>query len=333
MESKHVSLKDYTSIRIGGEGKMITVKSVDELKEVVMEAKAEGFRLHLLGGGTNTFFGETLPEDLLIIKNELKGISFEEKGDGVLCTASAGEIWDDLVSSAISKEYWGIENLSYIPGTVGAAPVQNIGAYGVEIKDVLISLDVFDTVSSTIISMSTNDCQFGYRDSIFKKQPGRYIILSITLKLSKNKNLILTYKPLDSLVGKDVSIQEVRDLVIKTRIEKLPDYQRYPNAGSFFKNPVVSSAQSEALRAKYPNIPLHETADGYKVPAAWLIEHIGGMKGVKEGSLGTWPNQSLVMVNYGEATGEELLHFSQKIIDIVQEKTGIILEREVNYIQ
>ncbi len=311
---------------------MIAVATTDELIEVLRHAKAEGFRVHIVGEGTNTFFGEN-PKNILIIKNEIRGISLEEQGDIYQLTAGAGESWDDIVNLSVEKDLWGIENLSYIPGTVGAAPVQNIGAYGTELKDVFVKLVAIDMETFDIVEIDAERCNFGYRDSIFKKQKGKYCIISITIRLSSKAKPRLEYKPLDALSGKEnITPKDVRDLVINTRQEKLPDWKKFPNAGSFFKNPVVSRVKAEDLRSTYPEIPLIQVEEGYKIPAAWLIEHIAEAKGVKMGDVGTWPTQPLVIVNYGKTTANELLDFSSRITQKIEEKTGISLEREVNYV-
>lgn len=332
MDIIKTSLKNYSSIRVGGESELVSIASLGELVEAVMHARNLNKRVHILGEGTNTFFAQHV-ENLFVIHMTNKGISCEEKGDDIIVTAEAGEQWDDVVRFASDRGYWGIENLSYIPGTAGAAPVQNIGAYGVELKDVLMSLSALDMKTLSVVEISHTACDFRYRDSLFKHETGKYCILSITLKLSKKSNPILTYKPLDSLLEKEnCTVEDVRNLVITTRKSKLPDYKEYPNAGSFFKNPIVESAQGEALRVTYPDIPLITHPKGYKIPAAWLIEHIAKMKAYREGDLGTWPNQPLVIVNYGGATDIELLDFSQRIIDVIKERTRVVLEKEVNYI-
>ena len=332
MEIRNVSLKNYSSLRVGGNGDMVIVTTAIELVEAVMYAKAHSKRIHILGEGTNTFFGDDL-KDVLVVKLYVKGMSFEDKDECCYVTASSGESWDDIVLFACDKKLWGIENLSAIPGTVGAAPVQNIGAYGVELKDVLVSLSALDRDTLNVVEIDASACNFGYRNSLFKQEYGKYIIISVTLKLSRMASPVLTYKPLDTFVGKgDITPHDVRGLVVTTRKAKLPDYREYPNAGSFFKNPVVTKAQGKALRGIYPELPLIEVSEGYKIPAAWLIEHVAHMKGARTGNIGTWPNQPLVIVNYGEADATEVIIFSQKIITSVKDTTGIVLEREVKCI-
>ena len=324
-----VQLKNYSSLRIGGEGDILTVRSIAELTEAVMFAKRTQKKIVTLGGGTNSYFGDVL-QNILVIKLELQGISLEEKEDTTRITAHAGEVWDNLVQFSVAKGLWGIENLSYIPGTVGAAPVQNIGAYGVELKDVLVSLSALDTTTLNLVEISNSACEFGYRDSLFKHQAGRYIIISITLDLSKHGMPVLTYKPLEKLGGgENLTPESVRNFVVATRKAKLPDWVEHPNAGSFFKNPVVTSTQAEGLRATYPDMPLIPHKSGFKIPAAWLIQHIAHMKGVRVGEVGTWPNQPLVLVNYGNATVIELRGFVERIIEKIKQETEIVLEVEV----
>ncbi len=332
MEIKTVSMKDYSSLRVGEEGKVVEVSSVEELQEALKHAKAAGLRVHILGQGTNSYFGKDLTS-FLFIKLNLKGSTLSEGLHATRYTlhAYASETWDDIVALAVDNNLRGIENLSYIPGTVGAAPVQNIGAYGAELADAFLSCEVFDTVDSTVKTLNKEGCKFAYRDSIFKHEIGRYVILSITLVLSKERPFTLTYKPLDELLSKaDLSIKEVRERVIEVRKSKLPEWREYPNCGSFFKNPIVTTTHSEELRRKYPAIPLIDRGDAYKVPAAWLIEHIAQMKGVKMGSLRTWEKQVLAIVNDGDATADDIDAFVKDIKERVRIATGIVLEQEVN---
>ncbi len=328
-----VLMKNYSSLRIGGEADMVIVDSEEKLREAFSYAKARNIKVSVLGEGTNSFFKDVI-QNLLFLKMEIKGIDIKENDNNVLLTVGAGEIWDNIVEYAVNKDWWGVENLSYIPGTVGASPVQNIGAYGSELKDALISLRVYDTTTDDFMELLNEQCNFGYRSSIFKEEKGRYIIVSITIKLSKIPNPILTYKPLDNLLDKEnIALKEIRGLVIKTRKEKLPDYNVYPNTGSFFKNPIIDKLKVESLKVLYPNIPLHETENGYKIPAAWLIEHIAKMKGVRVGDVGTWPNQPLVIVNYGNAKYEDLILFSGMIVHKIEQVIGVVLEREVNFVE
>ena len=332
MDIQKVKLSDFVSLKLGGTCDLVRIKNEEELIEALMYAKTEGLRVHILGEGTNTFFANNLP-NLLVLKIELKGIKTHEEKDFVFVTAQAGEIWDDVVKLTVNSNWWGIENLSYIPGTVGASPVQNIGAYGVELKDIFESLRAYDMQENKFVELKNKDCNFGYRDSLFKKEKNRYIICSVTLKLSKNKNERLEYKPLDILKNKiDLNIRDVRDLVIKTRKEKLPDYKDYPNAGSFFKNVLVTKEKFIELQKLYTDISHWESGDLIKISTAWLIENVASMKGIKGDNIGTWEKQPLILINYGTDNAQKLLDFEEEIKKRVFEKTGIGLEREVNYI-
>lgn len=332
METHRTHMKQYSSLKVGGEGDVVFVQSISELVSACTHALAISKIPYILGEGTNTYFGDTL-DSYLFIKNEIKGISLEEKGDDIFVTAAGGERWDGLVSFLASKNLWGIENLSLIPGTVGAAPVQNIGAYGTELKDVLVSLSAYDIKTSNTVEISNEACAFGYRDSLFKKEKNRYIVISITIKLSKVAKPVLSYKPLDTLIGKEnLTVSEVRDFVVATRRAKLPDYKEFPNTGSFFKNPVVTKEKGELLRTQYSVIPLLNHENGYKIPAAWLIENVAEMKGIRHGDVGTWPNQPLVLVNYGDATHAQIEAFVAEIIEKIKGKTGLIIEKEVNFV-
>ncbi len=342
MEIKRVSLRDYTSLRIGGGADLVVVTSQGEMIEALRYAKREAKRVHILGGGTNSYFNEHI-ENLFVIKNEIKGIEVKildsqtvresDSESEVLVTCGAGEVWDDVVVYSVEHGLWGIENLSYIPGSVGAAPVQNIGAYGTELKDVFVSLTAIDTETLETVEVTNKMCQFGYRDSLFKHSPGKYVICNVTLALSTTPKSILTYKPLDTLAGADdITLHKIRDVVIATRKAKLPDWVQHPNAGSFFKNPIISKVVLDSVLAKYQDLPFHEVDGGYKVPAAWLIEHVAKMKGVRMDDVGTWPTQPLVIVNFGQGDAKEVNDLAYKIIEKVKENTGILLEKEVNFI-
>lgn len=333
MEIKKVSMKEHSSLRVGGEGDLVVVKSEEELKDAVAHAAAGGRRIHILGQGTNTYFAEDLSK-YIFIKPEFKGIECNPLNAArYTLTALSGESFDDVVNYSVEQGLWGIENLSHIPGSVGAAPVQNIGAYGSELKDTLISVRIFDIEQNLFKDLLNEECNFEYRDSLFKNNPGKYVIISITLNLTKEFKPVLDYKPLDTLKGKDnLTSKDVRDLVIATRLTKLPDWKKFPNTGSFFKNIIITKEEWDALKGTYPNMPVHEVRSGYKVPTAWLVEHIAEAKGLKVGDVGTWPNQPLVIVNYGNVTASEINDFASEIQRKVEERTGIKLEREVNFI-
>lgn len=330
MDIRTVSLKDYSSLRIGGEGKLVEVETVEQLKEAVMHAKAEGLRVHVLGEGTNSYFSDNL-SSFLFLQLRFRGCEFIPRDEGrISFVIRAGENWDEMVKLSTDRKLWGLENLSYIPGSAGAAPVQNIGAYGVELSNLLEWVKVFDTIDMMEKTFDREACQFGYRHSIFKYEPGRYVILSLSLILSSTPTPVLTYKPLNTLDSETVTPPSIREAVIAVRTEKLPDWKEYPNAGSFFKNPHVDSMTAETVSNLYPDMPLIQVPEGYKVPAAWLIEHVAHMKGIRKGDLGTWPKQPLVIVNYGQAFADDVDMFAGEIREKVNQATGIVLEQEVN---
>lgn len=330
MEVKKHSLKEYSSLRTGGEGMFVTAASITDVKEAVTYAKQKRLHVHILGKGTNTYFGEDL-SDFLFIKLEFKGIEFKLTTDGCRLTVGSGENWDEVVRLSVEQNLWGLENLSHIPGTVGAAPVQNIGAYGVELAEVFVSLQALDMETLETLEFTCEACTFGYRDSIFKYEKGKYVILSVSFNLYKKLHPVLFYKPLDALQGRDdISPQMVRNVVVETRKAKLPDWRVHPNAGSFFKNPIVDIEVSEYLKNLYPDMPTIQVPEGYKIPTAWLVEHVAEMKGFRMGDVGTWPTQPLVIVNYGDATADDVDALAKEIRARIHDKTGIVLEQEVN---
>lgn len=290
--------------------------------------------LLLIGEGSNILF--TKDYDGTVLKYSKKGIEItKETTDSVLIEIDAGEIWDDVVNFCVENEFYGIENMVLIPGCIGAAPVQNIGAYGIELKDVFEYLEGYEVDSCKRIVINKEQCGFGYRNSIFKKElKGKFIITKVVLKLGKIKKFNLSYRALKDLFENqkpdDINIKQVNEAVKQIRKSKLPDTKIYGNAGSFFKNPEIGSDQLNLLEEKYPDIVYHKIEDdSYKIPAGWLIEKCG-FKGKREGNVGCYEKQSLVIINYGGASGKEIEKFALKIIDKVYNKFGIKLETEVN---
>ena len=289
----------------------------------------------VLGEGSNLLF--TKDFDGLILNPRLKGIDLQsEDTEDVQVRVGAGVNWDKWVEYSVHQGWYGLENLSLIPGSVGSSPVQNIGAYGVELKDRLAWLDAWDLLEGKMVRKMPEECQFGYRTSLFKTQsPKRFIITHVTFRLDKNPHLHLEYgkvrETFDANGG--TTPADLRNTIISIRKQKLPDPEEYGNAGSFFKNPVIELSDMERIRSSHENIPFHRVEnDLVKVPAAWLIE-TAGWKGIRKGRVGTWPNQPLVIVNYGGASGEEILSFSEEIRTDVARKFGITLEPEVNIIR
>jgi UDP-N-acetylmuramate dehydrogenase len=288
-----------------------------------------------LGGGSNVLFVRDF--DGMVILNKLKGLEItSEDEESVIIRAMGGENWHDLVVFSTDKGYWGIENLSLIPGTVGAAPIQNIGAYGTELKDVLLSVEAVETETGIKKVFTKEECELGYRDSVFKnKLKGQYFISAINLKLSKTPKANLSYKILAKyLEDNKIDVKSPSDVskaVIAIRQSKLPDPKRIGNAGSFFKNVFVDKEQLLNLQEKYPDISYFEEDGIIKIPAGWLIEQCG-WKGKRIGNVGVHEKQALVLVNYGGAGGEEVIELAHNIIQSVKEKFGLELTPEVNIV-
>lgn len=311
-----------------------TFSSIEELRKLLAEVKDQ--QLLVLGGGSNMLFRKDY--EGITIKNEITGISvIEENEESVLLKVGAGEVWHNFVLYSIEHNLGGIENLSLIPGSVGASPMQNIGAYGVEIKDVFDSLEAIEIATGELHTFSHQDCQFGYRESVFKKElKGKYIIVSVSYKLSKQPKLNTSYGAINSeLATRGItqpSIKDVSDVVIAIRQSKLPDPKEIGNAGSFFKNPVIPKSHYIALQKTYENIPSYPVSkDTVKVPAGWLIDN-AGWKGKTIGEYGVHKNQALVLVNYGKANGNDIFQLSEDIIADIYKRYQIKLEREVNII-
>jgi UDP-N-acetylmuramate dehydrogenase len=308
--------------------------SAEELKEIISLIKGKPYMI--LGGGSNVLF--TGDYTGVIVRNAIKGIEIvKEDAESVLIKANGGEKWHDFVLYCVSYNYGGVENLSLIPGTVGAGPIQNIGAYGAELKDTLHEVQAMNVNTLEVKKFSNADCKFGYRESIFKGvEKGNYVILAVTLKLSKHPKVNVSYgtvsKELETMGISQPTIADVSKAVINIRSSKLPDPEKLGNAGSFFKNPVIASAQFENIKANFPNVVFFPAHDGYiKLAAGWLIEQCG-WKGKRIGDAGVHKDQALVLVNYGDATGKEIYDLSTKVIESVKEKFGVTLEREVNMI-
>lgn len=335
---ENFSLKPYNTFGVEANAHYFTdVNNVDELKEAITFSKAHSLQLLFLGGGSNILL--TKDFDGLAIKLNLKGISEQSINENeVLITAKAGENWHEFVIYCLQKNFGGLENLSLIPGNVGTSPMQNIGAYGTEIKDVFVSCKVLDLENLEVETFNLEQCRFGYRDSIFKQEgKGRYVILEVTFKLTQKDHHIKTeygaiQSELENLGIKNPTIQDVSKAVINIRQSKLPDPKKIGNAGSFFKNPTIPLVQFEALKQKFENIQGYPNGNMVKVPAGWLIEQCG-WKGKQIGNAASHKLQSLVIINAtGNATGKEIFDFSTEIINSVKEKFGIELEREVNII-
>lgn len=331
------SLKAYNTFGIDARAKMLTtVENVDDLQRVLRQPKLKDELKMIVGGGSNILLTQDYPG--LVIVNDIKGIEVvKEDAHCVWVKAGAGEVWHDLVLRTLEMGLSGIENLSLIPGRCGAAPMQNIGAYGVELKETFDSLEAVDMTTGALVTFDNAQCEFGYRESVFKnKHKGKYAIVSITLRLNKVFKPHVEYgdikKTLDDMRVTELTPQLVSQAVIKIRQSKLPDPAVIGNAGSFFKNPSIPADQYKSLQEKHPLMPGYTNADGsVKVPAGWLIEQCG-WKGKQVGNTGSHKQQALVLVNYGGATGMEVLTLAQEIHNSVLEKFGIEIIPEVNIV-
>lgn len=345
---ENCALKKFNTFGIDASAKYFAAfKSVKELDELLEFAKpqTEGHKPQtlILGGGSNILFTQNF--NGLVLKNELKGIELvKEDEEFMYVKAAAGENWHQFVLHCIDNNRAGVENLSLIPGNVGASPMQNIGAYGVEIKDVFHSLEAFHIADKTTVHFNLTDCEFGYRESVFKrKYKNQFVITAVTYKLKKQPVFNISYgaieQELEKMGVRDLSIKAISAAVINIRSSKLPDPAEIGNAGSFFKNPEIEHSKFEMLKAAYPQIIGYTLPNGnVKLAAGWLIEQCGpagsdtSWKGYREGDAGCHAKQALVLVNYGHADGDAIYRLSVQIVNSVQDKFGITLEREVNII-
>ncbi|HEY8688507.1 MAG TPA: UDP-N-acetylmuramate dehydrogenase [Chitinophagaceae bacterium] len=328
-------LKKYNTFSIDTDAKYFAAfTSVEDLTLLITNYASHNSLI--LGGGSNLLF--TKNYDGLVLKNEIKGIhTVHEDEDHIYVKAGAGENWHWFVLHCIKNNFSGVENLSLIPGNIGASPMQNIGAYGVEIKNVFHSLEAFHLKEKRILNFTLNDCGFGYRESVFKKKyKDQFVILTVTYRLDKKPQYNISYgaikEELEKMNMKELSIQAISQAVINIRSSKLPDPNVIGNAGSFFKNPEVSEDNFKILKTKFENIIGFSLENGnVKLTAAWLIEQCG-WKGYRRGDAGCHEKQALVLVNYGNASGEEICDLSEEIKKSVKEKFDVDLEREVNII-
>ncbi|HVV55958.1 MAG TPA: UDP-N-acetylmuramate dehydrogenase [Mucilaginibacter sp.] len=334
---ENVSLKNFNTFGIDVSARyFVEIAHEEDLAELFMDPQWQHVKRLVLGGGSNMLLVNDF--DGIIIRINIRGIEHRINHDEIFVEAGAGEVWNDLVNYCVDRGYAGIENLSLIPGSVGASPIQNIGAYGVELKDVFRSCRAFEIATGQFRTFSKEDCRFGYRESIFKSElKEQYIIVSVKLRLSLTPDLNLEYGAIEQeLVNRNIAaptIKDVSKVVSHIRVSKLPDPSTIGNAGSFFKNPVISNEQFENTASKFPDMVHYPAGEGLtKLAAGWLIEQCG-WKGKVVGHTGTWKNQALVLVNHGGATGEEVYSLSSQIIDSVYTKFGVLLEREVNIIR
>lgn len=335
---ENVDVKKYTTLKIGGQFRyFVEINSVDDIKELcVIHQKDEKYKdipFFILGGGSNIVFSDGVL-NVLAIKIEIKGFEIiKEEDDFVEIRVGSGENWDEIVEKTVNLNFSGLEPLSAIPGTVGATPVQNVGAYGSEVKDTIIKVEVFDFENKEIKIFSNSDCNFKYRDSIFKNEgKGRYLITKVVYKLSKKEPRVPEYADtLNYFQEKGIikpTLKEIREAIIEIRSKKLPNPKEIPNVGSFFKNPIVRNSIANKIKEKFPEVKLFPIDENLtKIPAGWLIEN-AGLKGKSFGNVAVYERNALVLINKNQATREDLMKAKNEIVRIIEEKFEVTLEQE-----
>lgn len=330
----NISLKQYTTMKLGGEARyMATADSASDVVSLYRNARKENLPIFVLGGGSNVITHDEVFEGIVLL-NKIKGFEIISETDETTdVKIGAGEVWDEVVEKAIGLGLQGVEAMSGIPGTAGAAPVQNVGAYGQEIADTLISLEAYDSKTDTIVTISADECDFSYRNSIFRdKEKGRYCILNITLRLNKAEPKPPYYASLQKYIDendiREVNLSVIRVAVLNIRSEKLPDPAELPSAGSFFKNALVEKWKLEELQKEYSDIPNYAMPDGrYKIPTGWLIDK-AGLRGYRSHGMRVYEKNALVLVNDSATGYDDLAAIREEIVQIVFDKFGIKIEQE-----
>ena len=324
----NISLQAYNSMAIAAQAKALaSVATIEELSQALSYARDKQLSALVLGEGSNTIFRDDYPG--LIILNRIKGIErIDQNHNSVTVRAAAGENWHEFVDYTIKQGWYGLENLALIPGLVGAAPMQNIGAYGVELKDRLLSVDYLEVETGNVVTLQNKDCQFGYRESCFKHELlGKAVILSVTFVLSKVSEVELSYPALAQRFGQTPTPEQVFEEVVKIRQSKLPMPETIPNAGSFFKNPVVDEPHYEKLKKQYPDLVAFKTEQGVKLAAGWLIDR-AGWKQREHNGVKVHDKQALVIVNPLKRSGEVVLEFADQIQNDIKKRFDVLLEIE-----
>jgi len=343
-----VNLSKYTTLRSGGQTSYFAIaRDENDMKEALEFAVREGLCVHVIGEGSNILVSD---QDFsgLIIKNDMKGMEWgDENLLSVFVDVKAGESWDGFVKETTRKDLWGLENLSGIPGTVGASPIQNIGAYGVEVKDSVVLIKAINKKTLEEKDFVSSDCDFSYRNSFFKTKQGRnWIILSVKFQLKKEGNAHVEYKDIAKIIQDsgfkvhELNPKDIRKIVLDIRSKKFPDLNVVGTAGSFFKNPIVSKEKYDELKKEFPDLPAYITTIEVentpiircKIPLAWILDNVLGKRGFKKGEVALFEKQPLVLVNFGKASSKEIDEFATEIEKEIFEKTGIKVEREVNMI-
>lgn len=330
---EHVALGNLTTLKVGGDARYYAeVHTIEDIKEAGLFAAQTALPLFVLGGGSNILVADS-GYDGVVMHMKLRGVTYVTNGDGsVLVTAAAGEVFDELVASTVDRGLWGLENLSHIPGSVGATPIQNVGAYGVEVSSLIYAVVTYHVPSQTIRTFTADECQFGYRDSFFKTSIGReYVVTAVQFLLRTTPTPRLLYKDLSDYFGNQIpQLQEVREAVIVIRSKKFPDWKTTGTAGSFFKNPIVTRMRAAELRERFPNLPLYEAPHNQmKCSLGFILDQVCGLKGFRLGKVRLYEQQALVVVVDEGATEKSVSEFAKIISTRVFDATGIIIEREV----
>jgi UDP-N-acetylmuramate dehydrogenase len=335
---QNILLAPYTTLKVGGHARyFVSATTSKDVREAVLFAKQKKLPLFVLGGGSNVLIPDSGFSGL-VMHMQSEDILWEAKGDSLCVIVDAGVTWDTFVAMCVSHEQFGLENLSGIPGSVGASVVQNIGAYGVEVSERVEWIEVYDSKEDRVRRVIVDGAQFGYRESVFKHDAGKQlIVLRVAFLLSQKGTLSLGYKDIESYardVKPIVSLADMRKAILAIRGRKFPDLEKFGTAGSFFKNPIVEPDVAASFLARFPDSPHYSLENGkVKLSAAWIIDRILHMRGVHEGNVGTWSEQALVLINYGNASAREIQNFAAHIQERALHETHIILETEVVYIE
>ncbi len=338
---RQVNIAPFTTFKIGGKADYFCrAQSVEDVRTALAFGRTHRLPWRVLGGGSNVLVADEGLQGLTI-KIECKGREYTPAENGIVrARIGAGENWDDFVADTVTRELWGIENLSAIPGTVGAAPIQNIGAYGTEVKDVVEKVEALDAETGITRELSRSECKFGYRDSLFKSPEGkRFIVTSVTFRLTSTGVAKLDYRDVAAYFADRTTppaLSDIRAAIVAIRARKFPDLREIGTAGSFFKNPIIEKSVYGRLTERFSDMPAFpvdavdsRVSEQVKIPAAWLIEHVGGFRGVRHGAVGSFQNQALVIVNCGDAKAAEVETFAQEIRAKIFAETDIELEFEV----
>ena len=328
---ERVPLAPRTSFGIGGLARFfVSVSTVKELRQVLELTETKKLPHLFLGGGSNVLFSDKGYPGVVVVPRFL-GIERQVTQTGEVWLVGAGEVWDELVARTVDAGLWGMENLSGIPGSVGASPIQNIGAYGVEIANILEQVDVFDTQTKRLLRMARDECRFGYRTSIFKQEPGRYCVTRVGFSLSYTPNPLLGYRDLAALFSPDSppTLTAVRDTVLAIRQQKFPDLAREGTAGSFFLNPIITRDEAKRLQLLYPELPQYDTQGGVKISLAWLLDHVLHAKGYRIGGARLFELQPLVIVADRNTSSEDVRALMREVIEKVFSITGVRIQTEV----